>query len=260
MLKITDIPTFLIKNPIGMAIGNWLAQHYTKTMNHSYIKNLVILAYADGVLSESEQEMLSEKSSEIGIEPHVLQEWIDNAQNLIFEMPETPEERERQLINMIDVSNADGKFSQTEYDLCLLMAEKLPYSGLYMALSRRMNRAHLKNLVALACSDGSLDDSERIILEEAADSIDVSSTELEEMIAHGKQFEYLIPESYDDRETQLIQMLTLAIADGQFSKDEYNLCKMVAEKLDFSERELQLIIKLCFRGEQEFDLDKILSS
>ncbi len=229
-------------------------------MNHSYIKNLVILAYADGVLSESEKEMLREKSAEIGIEANELQEWIDNAPNLIFEMPDTAEERERQLIHMIDVSNADGEFSQTEYDLCLLMAEKLPYSGLYMALSRRMNRAHLKNLVALACADGDLDEAERLILEEAAESIQVSPAELEEMIAHGKEFEYLIPESYEDRETQLIQMLTLAIADGQFSKDEYNLCKMVAEKLDFSERELQLIIKLCFRGEQDFDLDKIMAS
>ena len=36
---------------------------------------------------------------------------------------------------------------------------------------------------------------------------------------------------------------------GEFSEDEYNMCKSVAEKLDFTERELQLIIKLSFKGE-----------
>lgn len=229
-------------------------------MNHTYIKNLVILSYADGVLSELEQELLREKAGEIGIGPQELNNWVENAADLVFELPGTSEEREHQLINMIDMSNVDGEFSQEEYDLCLLMAEKLPYSGLSQALTRRMNRANLKNLVALACSDGKLDDSEMSILQEAAGSIGVSDEELEELIEYSKEFRYLIPESYEDRETQLIQMLTLAIADGQFSLDEYNLCKMVAEKLDFSERELQLIIKLCFRGEQEFDLDKIIAA
>ncbi len=229
-------------------------------MNHSYIKNLVILSHADGTLSEEEQELLKIKSEEIGITEQVLNEWLENAGDLVFQLPDTPEERERQLIHMIDVSNADGEFSQEEYDLCLLMAEKLPYSGLSQALSRRMNRSHLKNLVALACSDGFLDRSELAILVEAAESIGVTRTDLDKLIAHGMEFRYLIPESYEDRETQLIQMLTLAIADGQFSRDEYNLCKMVAEKLDFSERELQLIIKLCFRGDQEFDLDQIMAA
>ncbi len=226
-------------------------------MNQSYIKNLVILAFADGVMSKAEEYILLERAGEIGISQELLREWIDNAPDLVFHLPESMEEREKQLIEMINMSTVDGEFSQDEYDLCLLMAEKLPYSGLQQAMSKRMNRAHLRNLVALACADGSLEKAEMKILKEAADTIGVESDELEEMISHSKEFRYLVPESYDDRETQLIQMLTLAIADGQFSSDEYNLCKTVAQKLDFSERELQLIIKLCFRGEQDFDMDMI---
>jgi uncharacterized tellurite resistance protein B-like protein len=222
-------------------------------MSKEYIKNLIVVACTDGVLTEEEMIMLIQKSGEIGISETELQEWIDKAEELILHFPEDMQDRERILIEMINVSNADGDFSQDEYDLCQIMAEKLPYSGLTQALSLRMNRSHLKNLVALACSDGTLDHSELLVLQEAAASIEVSSEELNELIAHSKEFQYLIPESYDDRETQLIQMLTLAIADGEFSQDEYNLCKMVAEKLDFSERELQLIIRLCFKGQQEFE-------
>jgi hypothetical protein len=73
------------------------------------------------------------------------------------------------------------------------------------------------------------------------------------MIDTADEYKYYIPESYEDRETQLIQMLTMAIADGEFSEDEYSLCKMVAEKLDFTEKELQLIIKLSFKGNVSFN-------
>jgi uncharacterized tellurite resistance protein B-like protein len=132
------------------------------------------------------------------------------------------------------------------------MAEKLPYDGLRMAIDKRMNRSYLKNLVALACSDGKVDDNEMEVLVDAAEKAGVSEADLHQMLDTVEEYKYYIPESYEDREMQLIQMLSLAIADGEFSESEYDLCKMVAAKLDFSERELNLIIKLSFRGKMEF--------
>ncbi len=221
--------------------------------NIAHIKNLVVLAHVDGVIDTEEIELLHELAEEIGITAEELDHWLENASELILNIPEAVEERERHLVNMISLANSDGHFSQSEYELCKLMADKLPYSGLGQALAMRMNKSYLKNLVALATSDGNVDDTEMNLLSEAAEKAGVSKHELQIMIDGADEYKYYIPESYEDRETQLIQMLTLAIADGDFSEDEYSLCKMVAEKLDFTEKELQLIIRLSFKGNVSFN-------
>lgn len=223
--------------------------------NTQHIKNLVVLAFVDGVIDPEEIQLLRELSEEIGIASEELDHWLENAEHLALTIPDAHDDRERHLIDMINLSNSDGHFSHAEFELCQLMAEKLPYAGLKLAISKRMNRAYLKNLVALACSDGTVSDSELVVLREAASKAGVDEEELSGMIEHAEEYKYYIPESYDDREMQLIQMLSLAIADGEFSTDEYDLCKMVAEKLDFTERELQMIIKLSFRGKMDFELE-----
>ncbi len=224
--------------------------------NTQHIQNLVVLAFVDGVIDPEELDLLHDLAEEIGISTSELDHWLENAEELVLKFPNTMEDRERHLIDMINLANSDGHFSQSEFDLCKLMADKLPYEGLSQALNKRMNKSYLKNLVALACSDGNVDKSEMDVLIEAAENAGVSESDLKDMIANVQEYKYYIPESYEDRETQLIQMLTLAIADGEFSKDEYNLCKMVAEKLDFTERELNLIIKLSFKGAMTFEEDE----
>ncbi len=221
--------------------------------NLAHIKNLVVLAHVDGVIDPEEIELLHELAEEIGISAEELDHWLENAEELVLKIPETVEERERHLVNMISLANSDGHFSQSEYELCKLISDKLTYSGLGQALDMRMNKSYLKNLVALACSDGTVDQKEMAILEDAAARAGVDRDGLKHMIDTADEYKYYIPESYEDRETQLIQMLTMAIADGEFSEDEYSLCKMVAEKLEFTEKELQLIIKLSFKGNVSFN-------
>ena len=220
--------------------------------NVSHIKNLIVLACADGIIEDSELDLLTEKAKEVNISLNDLENWLNNANELALEIPQSDRERERHLINMINMSTSDGYFSQEEYELCKMIAEKLPYKGLNHALTFNMNLSHLKNLVALACSDGKVEEAEMKLLQEAAVNSGVSEEELAKLIERGNEFQYLIPESEEDRETQLIQMLSLAIADGEFSEDEYDLCKMVAEKLGFTEAELELIIRLSFKGEVKY--------
>lgn len=217
--------------------------------NITHIKNLVALAQVDGIIDEQEVELLYELAGELGINQAEVDHWLEYAEDIVLSIPVSMQERERHLINMITLANADGHFSNAEFEFCQLMAEKLPYSGLGQALNKRMNSTYLKNLIALASADGNIDDSELKIIREAAETIGVEEWELNQWLEDSPNYTYFIPEDYEDRETQLIQMLTLAIADGEFSEDEYDMCKSVAEKLDFTERELQLIIKLSFKGE-----------
>ncbi|QSE98878.1 tellurite resistance TerB family protein [Fulvivirga lutea] len=219
----------------------------------NHLKNLVVLAYSDGVFEESELHNLRNAAKELGVPIEQLDKWIADADNIVLTLPEDNAEREKQLISMIKMSTADGYFSQDEYDLCLRIAEKLGYDGLGQALNFCMNESNLKNLIALASADGKIDDSEMAVIEEAAENAGVDKARLAEMLAMGSEFVHVIPELEEDRETQLIQMLSLAIADGEFTADEYQLCKTVAERLGFTQTELDMIIKLSFQGKIELD-------
>jgi len=223
-------------------------------MDHKkHLKNLIALAYADGSIEESEMNLLKHSAQEMGIEESLLNQWVENADEILVDIPDDDEQREDHLISMISMAAADGYFSQDEYDLCKMISEKLGYDGLGRALKKSMNRSNLKNLVALACADGVVDDSEMEVLLESAEKAGVSEEELNDWIENSASFVHVIPEQEEDRETQLIQMLSLAIADGEFSQSEYELCKTVAGRLGFSEEELRLIIKLSFSGEINFE-------
>lgn len=220
--------------------------------NKTHLKNLIVLAYSDGVIEESEMKLLRHSAEELGVPEAELNEWVDNADNILLNIPDNDVEREKHLIGMISMAAADGYFSQDEYDLCKMISDKLGYDGLGQTLKMCMNRSNLKNLVALACADGVVDDSEMEVLTDVAENAGVSSEELKDWISRGHEFVHVIPEREEDRETQLIQMLSLAIADGEFSESEYELCKTVAERLGFTEAELKLIIKLSFSGDKEY--------
>ena len=221
----------------------------------NHIKNLVVLAFSDGNIDEAELKLLKHAAEEAGVSEAELDSWVQDADSIMLSIPENDAERENHLIDMIGMATADDTFSQDEYDLCMTIAEKLGYDGLGEALNRKMSESNLKNLIALAGADGNIDDSEMEVIKEAAKAAGFTDEKLQDWLKRGSDFVHVIPEREEDRETQLIQMLTLAIADGEFSADEYALCKTVAERLGFSKEELDMIIKLSFRGEMKLDFD-----
>ncbi|MEM1405807.1 MAG: hypothetical protein AAGG59_03450 [Bacteroidota bacterium] len=220
-----------------------------------HLKNLVVLAFSDGNIDEGELKILKHAAEEAGISESELNSWIENAENIILSIPENDLDRENHLIDMIGMATADDTFTQDEYDLCMTISEKLGYDGLGAALSRKMSESNLKNLIALASADGHVDEKELEVIKDAAKSAGFTDEKLQDWLKKGSEFVHVIPEREEDRETQLIQMLSLAIADGEFSADEYALCKTVAERLGFTKQELDMIIKLSFRGEMKIDFD-----
>lgn len=217
------------------------------------MKNLIAVACADGVIEDTEMLILQESARDAGLNSDELDDLLKNALNYVPEIPEEKTERESHLIKMITLATSDGNFSQEEFELCKLIAEKMEYPGLSQVLKSTMNHHYLKNLVAIACADGVVEPSEMAILKEAAEDVGISESELEILIEHSDTFKHLIPESEEDREMQLAQMISLAIADGEFSIEEYNLCKVVAERLGFTEKELKMIIRLSFKGSSEIN-------
>ena len=81
-------------------------------MDHiNHLKNLVVLAYSDGVFEEEELRNLRNAARELGVSQEQMDEWISDADKIVLSMPENDAEREKQLISMIRMATSDGKFS-----------------------------------------------------------------------------------------------------------------------------------------------------
>lgn len=82
-------------------------------------RNLLIVAMADGKMSEAELRLLSHRAAEWGVTDDqfedVLEEALQGRANL--SLPEDPEQRIEMLKEMIRMMAADGQLSETEKQL-----------------------------------------------------------------------------------------------------------------------------------------------
>ena len=101
---------------------------------------------------------------------------------------------------------------------------------------------HFRNLVSLSAADGKIAEAERESLARIAATLEIPSDRLQVMIAHAHEYIYLIPQNSKDRNTQLEEMMDIALVDGDFSNAERELIKSVAHKLGFTIAEAEDLI------------------
>lgn len=218
-----------------------------------FFKNLIVIAAADGQIDKFELLHLSQKAEAIGITEKDFMRWISQADQLVLTIPVDRKEREDLLIEMISIALADGYFGEEEFAICDRLARTLNYEGLKSVLDNKINISHLKNLILIAQADGHIDEKEMDLLQNAASKIGIDSTFLDHLIENCKEQEYYIPQEDEEKELQLIQLLTISMADGELSLCEYTVCQRIAEKLGFSKRELDLILRLSYNKEIKHD-------
>lgn len=101
---------------------------------------------------------------------------------------------------------------------------------------------HFRNLVSLSAADGKIEEVERVALMKIAYELGIPLERLNIMLNKADEYKYLIPQNHTEREKQLEQMMELALIDGYFAPAERELISMVAEKLGFSQIELDEVI------------------
>jgi uncharacterized tellurite resistance protein B-like protein len=101
---------------------------------------------------------------------------------------------------------------------------------------------HFRNLVSLSAADGKIEEIELVALNKIAYEQGIPVDRLNVMLSKAHEYRYLIPQNLTEREKQLDQMIELALCDGEFAPAEVELIAMVAEKLGFSQQELDQII------------------
>jgi len=102
---------------------------------------------------------------------------------------------------------------------------------------------HFRNLVSLSAADGKIEETERVALAKIAYERGIPVERMNIMLKHAAEYIYLIPQNMIEREKQLEEMIAFAKVDGEFAIAEYELIKVVAEKLGFTKQELEEFIK-----------------
>ena len=91
------------------------------------IKNLIMLALADGTASESELALIASIASREKLTEDEVQNLIQNPSSIKITLPEDEETQKRYLTDMVALMMIDGELDDNEVALCKLYAITLGY-------------------------------------------------------------------------------------------------------------------------------------
>ncbi len=101
------------------------------------------------------------------------------------------------------------------------------------------------SLVNLAAVDGKFTDEEVQFLADRAERWNIPKGEFETAltgISEGN-FEFKVPEDYQQRVEMMKEMLRLVASDGELAPMEKHICSIVAGKMDFTEHEFENVLQ-----------------
>ncbi len=92
-----------------------------------HLKNLVVMALADGSIGEREVNLVADRCAELGLDEYDLQKAIEHglADDAAFDLPTELEERKALLSDLIRMMAADGHLAEAEKRLFALAAVKM---------------------------------------------------------------------------------------------------------------------------------------
>ena len=95
------------------------------------LRNLMVMAFADGSLGEREVNLVADRCAELGLDEYDLKKAVEFGlgDNAALELPESEVDREELLRDMIRMMAADGKLEEGEKRLFALAAAKMSVSA-----------------------------------------------------------------------------------------------------------------------------------
>jgi len=118
----------------------------------------------------------------------------------------------------------------------------MKFIELFDSRDKKKRLSHIRNLIALACADGSLDKSEMDLIFKIGVRAGLSPDELHRIFERPDSIAFYPPDSYRERIEQLYDMVMVMMVDGEFHKNEIALCKLTAIKLGFRHQVIDKIV------------------
>ncbi len=104
---------------------------------------------------------------------------------------------------------------------------------LFDSRDKKKRLSHIRNLIALASSDGQLDESELKLIAQISTKVGLSPNELDRILKRPNSVDFIIPNSFNERIEQLYDMVLVMMIDTEIHENEIALCKLTAIKLGF---------------------------
>jgi hypothetical protein len=104
---------------------------------------------------------------------------------------------------------------------------------LFDSRDKKKRLSHIRNLIALACADGSLEKVELDLIFQIGIKSGLTQDELKRIFARPDSIGFHPPESYGERIEQLYDMVMVMMVNGELHQNEIALCKLTALKLGF---------------------------
>ncbi len=111
-----------------------------------------------------------------------------------------------------------------------------------MAMDRADRQSALLRLLALALSDGTLQNEEEIFLLEVAERYGLSKGEIFQVLLQKNVEAMKLPESIEDRFDHLVDLAVMMLMDQQMTNSEKRLFYLLGRYLGFSSQALERVV------------------
>ncbi|MFT4601093.1 MAG: putative tellurite resistance protein B-like protein [Arenicella sp.] len=107
-----------------------LFENGERTQDKSQFRNLVMVAKSDGEISSEETTLLENLGKHLGLTEEAMSDIVKNPQDYEIKPPVSRVERFEQMVNLIQMVQADGKVEDAEMSILERIAVGIGYSDL----------------------------------------------------------------------------------------------------------------------------------
>jgi len=100
-------------------------------------------------------------------------------------------------------------------------------------LGKETAKSHMRNLIEIAASDGSLGAEEQRVLEYAALRNNISASELKDIQKDTSKIRFKVPGNEEDKFFQLYDLVHMMSVDKNIHSEELRLCEIFAIKFGY---------------------------
>jgi len=115
----------------------------------------------------------------------------------------------------------------------------------YLSFKKR----HIRNLVALANSDGHMHDDEKLLIFKLGEKYGLKERQVRMILDSNKENKLYVPEKDEDKMDQLYDLLQMVYADGVVDDNEVEFCKEVVSKFGFKDTLVDKLLDLFAKGD-----------
>lgn len=111
----------------------------------------------------------------------------------------------------------------------------------------------MRNLIAMAMADGTLDPEEEKFLYRVGSRYGLKDRQITLLINSDKSFTLYIPETHEQKMDQLYDLMQMIYADGIVHGKEVELCEEVVSRFGFAQEMVPWLLEI-FRGNEHPDI------